>query len=76
MTIVYHDSLDFKKLPIPFACVASNLVDGKEVIQDYGVLPLAMRASMAIPGAFAPVRQDSMVLVDGGISTNCPVDIA
>ena len=53
LTIGYHDSLDFKKLPIPFACVASNLVDGKEVIQDYGVLPLAMRASMAIPGAFA-----------------------
>ena len=76
LTIGYHDSLDFKKLPIPFACVASNLVDGKEVIQDYGVLPLAMRASMAIPGAFAPVRQDSMVLVDGGISNNFPVDIA
>ena len=76
LTIGYHDSLDFKKLPIPFACVASNLVDGKEVIQDYGVLPLAMRASMAIPGAFAPVRQDSMVLVDGGISYNFPVYIA
>ena len=76
LTIGYHDSLDFKKLPIPFACVASNLVDGQEVIQDCGVLPLAMRASMAIPGAFAPVRKDGMVLVDGGISNNFPVDIA
>lgn len=76
LTIGYHDSLDFKKLPIPFACVASNLVDGKEVIQDCGVLPLAMRASMAIPGAFAPVKRDGMVLVDGGISNNFPVDIA
>ena len=76
LTIGYHDSLDFKKLPIPFACVASNLVDGKEVVQDRGVLPLAMRASMAIPGAFAPVRKNGMVLVDGGISNNFPVDIA
>ena len=76
LTIGYHDSLDFNKLPIPFACVASNLVDGKEVVQDRGVLPLAMRASMAIPGAFAPVRKNGMVLVDGGISNNFPVDIA
>ena len=75
LTIGYHDSLDFKKLPIPFACVASNLVDGKEVVQDRGVLPLAMRASMAIPGAFAPVRKNGMVLVDGGISNNFPVDL-
>ena len=76
LTIGYHDSLDFKKLPIPFACVASNLVDGKEVVQDRGVLPLAMRASMAIPGAFAPVRTNGRVLVDGGISNNFPVDLA
>ena len=55
---------------------ARNLVDGKEVVQDRGVLPLAMRASMAIPGAFAPVRKNGMVLVDGGISNNFPVDLA
>ncbi|WP_065220797.1 MULTISPECIES: patatin-like phospholipase family protein [Butyricimonas] len=76
LTIGYHDTLDFHKLQIPFACVASNLVDGQEVVQDHGVLPLAMRASMAIPGVFAPVRRDGMVLVDGGISNNFPVDIA
>lgn len=76
LTVGYHDSLDFSKLPIPFACVASNLVDGKDVILNRGNLPLALRASMAIPGVFAPVRQDSMVLVDGGISNNFPVDVA
>ena len=43
---------------------------------DKGILPLAMRASMAIPGVFAPVTIDSMVLVDGGISNNFPVDVA
>lgn len=76
LTVGYHDSISFKDLPIPFACVAANMVNGKEVVMDSGVLPLAMRASMAIPGAFAPVLLDSMVLVDGGISNNFPVDVA
>lgn len=76
LTIGYHDSLSFNRLPIPFACVAANMIDGREIVMDRGVLPLAMRASMAIPGAFAPVLLDSMVLVDGGISNNFPVDVA
>jgi len=76
LTIGYHDSLDFHTLPIPFACVSSNLVDGKEVILDRGNLPLAMRASMAIPGVFSPIDVNNMVLVDGGISNNFPADIA
>ena len=75
LTIGYHDSLSFRQLPIPFACVSANMVDGKEVIMDCGQLPLAMRASMAIPGVFAPVILDSMVLVDGGISNNFPADV-
>ena len=49
LTVGYHDSISFKDLPIPFACVAANMVNGKEVVMDSGVLPLAMRASMAIP---------------------------
>lgn len=76
LTIGHHDSTSFMNLPIPFACVSANLVDGKEVVMNSGKLPLAMRASMAIPGAFAPVILDSMVLVDGGISNNFPVDVA
>lgn len=76
LTIGYHDSISFNELPIPFACVSANMVDGANVVMDSGVLPLAMRASMAIPGAFAPVVIDSMVLVDGGISNNFPVDVA
>ena len=75
LTIGYHDSLSFRELPIPFACVSANMVDGKEVVMDCGKLPLAMRASMAIPGVFAPVILDSMVLVDGGISNNFPADV-
>lgn len=76
LTIGYHDSLDFATLPIPFACVAANIVDGSEVVLRRGNLVQAMRASMAIPGAFTPVRKDSLVLVDGGIVNNYPVDVA
>lgn len=76
LTVGYHDSISFRSLPIPFACVSANMVDGKQVVMKDGILPLAMRASMAIPGVFAPVILDTMVLVDGGISNNFPVDVA
>ena len=73
----YTDSLDFSKdLPIPFACVATNIIDNSEVDFHSGRLPQAMRSSMSIPGAFSPVRIDDMVLVDGGLKNNYPADIA
>lgn len=75
LTIGYHDSVDFNRLKIPFACVAVDVVDGKEYVFHDGSLSLAMRASMAIPAVFAPVRIDSMVLVDGGIRNNYPADV-
>ena len=76
LTIGYHDSVDFKNFNIPFACVAVDAVNGKDYVFDKGSLPLAMRASMAIPAVFTPVRLDSMVLVDGGLNDNFPVDVA
>ena len=73
----YNDSLDFSKdLPIPFACVATNIVDNSEVDFHSGRLAQAMRASMSIPAAFSPVRIGDMVLVDGGLKNNYPADIA
>ena len=73
----YTDSLDFSRdLKIPFACVATNIIDNSEVDFHSGRLPQAMRASMAIPAAFAPVRLGDMVLVDGGLKNNYPADIA
>ena len=75
-TIPYNDSIDFNTLPIPFACVGTNVVDNSEVVFHNGVLSDAMRASMSIPGAFAPVRKGDMVLVDGGLRNNYPADIA
>ncbi len=72
----YNDSLDFNKLPIAFACVATNIVDNSEIDIHSGRLPQALRASMAIPAFFSPVRMGDMVLVDGGMTNNYPVDLA
>lgn len=72
----FTDSTDFSSLPIPFACVATNLVDNSEVDLRAGRLPQALRASMAIPAVFSPVRIGKMVLVDGGLTNNYPVDLA
>ncbi len=76
LTLGYHDSLDFNKLPIPFACVATDMVKYQEVDFHSGNLATAMRSSMSIPAVFAPVYLDSMVLVDGGLMNNYPVDVA
>lgn len=76
LTEGYHDSIDFRKMPIPFACVAQDLVTGEEVVFHSGVLPIAIRSSMSIPGVFAPISTNGMVLIDGGLVNNYPVDIA
>ena len=70
-----NDSIDFDRLPIPFRCVAYDLKKQEEVVLRSGRLAQAMRASMAIPGAFKPVRMNGMVLVDGGMMNNLPVDV-
>lgn len=73
----YTDSLDFSKdLRIPFACVATDIIDNNEVDFYRGRLPQAMRASMSIPAVFSPVRLNDMVLVDGGLKNNYPADLA
>lgn len=76
LSVGYQDSIDFKSLPIPYACISYDLASGSEVVMDKGILPQAIRASMAIPGVFAPVNDNGMVLVDGGVINNYPVDVA
>jgi len=66
----------FDDLPIPFRAVATDMLTGDMVVLDSGELAVAMRASMAIPGAFAPVTLDGKVLSDGGLMRNLPIDIA
>lgn len=74
-TIGYHNMKSFDDLPIPFACVAYDLITGDEVVMREGNLAQAIRASMSIPGAFATVERDNRMLVDGGIINNFPVDV-
>ena len=74
-TLPYDDLKSFDDLPIPYRCVATDLVSGKEVVFKDGSLPQAMRASMSIPGVFKPVRIGDQVLVDGGLVGNLPTDV-
>lgn len=76
VSLGYQERMDFSNLPVPFACVAADLSTGEQIVLDKGELPLCMRATMAIPGVFAPVEMDGKVLVDGGIINNFPVDVA
>jgi len=66
---------DFDKLPIPYRAVATNMVSGQQVVFSSGRLYEAMRASMSVPGMFAPVEVDGRILGDGGLVNNLPVDI-
>jgi NTE family protein len=67
---------EFDKLPIPFRAVATDMVSSHMVVLDRGDLATAMRASMAIPGAFSPVVLDPWILSDGGMVRNVPIDVA
>ena len=76
VTVGHADSTDFLHLPVPFACVSTDVVSGRAKVWHSGSLGTAMRSTMSIPGYFAPVRTRGMVLVDGGMRNNFPVDIA
>jgi NTE family protein len=75
-TARYPANIDFAELPIPFRAVATDLGAGDEVVLQQGSLPRAMRASMAVPGLFAPFRIGQRTLVDGGLVANLPVQTA
>jgi NTE family protein len=66
----------FDDLPIPFRAVATDIETGKKVVLDHGDLADAMRASMSVPGVFAPQRLNGKLLVDGGMADNVPIDVA
>ncbi len=76
LTVGWQDSLSFARLPVPFVCVATDVVSGKAKNWSGGSLNEAMRSTMSIPGLFEPVRSKGMVLVDGGTRNNFPTDIA
>jgi NTE family protein len=68
--------VEFDTLPIPFRAVATDLVTGKPVVFERGELAQVTRASMSVPGAISPAEVGGMLLVDGGLVNNLPVDVA
>lgn len=74
--LLFHvkDIQDFKKLPIPFLCMATDVETGEEVLLDSGYLPEAIMASGTFPSLFEPSEIDGKVLIDGGVVNNYPIE--
>ena len=74
LSVGYSDPVDFDDLPIPFACIAINVLNGEEKVLDKGVFSKSLRASMAIPILFDPVTIDDVIYADGGLVNNFPAE--
>jgi NTE family protein len=74
-TLPYFGLPSFDDLPVPFRCVATDLVSAKQFVFKDGSLAEALRATMSIPGAFTPVHDSKRVYVDGGLVNNLPTDV-
>lgn len=75
LTFYIGGNLKFSDLKIPFACVATDIDTGEEVVLDQGSVPEALRASISIPGIFTIVKHEGRYLVDGGLTTPVPVNV-
>ncbi|HEX5514424.1 MAG TPA: patatin-like phospholipase family protein, partial [Gammaproteobacteria bacterium] len=76
LTLGVAEVASFDQLAIPYRAVATDITTGEAVVLDHGNLARAMRASLAVPGVFAPVEIGGRLLVDGGVSDNLPIDVA
>ena len=74
LSVGYSDPVDFDELPIPFLCIATNVVNGKADVLDKGIFSKSIRASMAIPFLFDPVKIDDALYTDGGLVNNFPAE--
>ena len=74
--LLFHvkDVQDFRKLPIPFVCMATNVETGEEVLLDRGYLPEAIMASGTFPSLFEPAEINGQILIDGGVVNNYPIN--
>lgn len=68
------DLTDFRKLPIPFLCIATDVENGEQVVLEKGYLPEALSASGALPSLFSPVLLNDKLLIDGGVTNNYPIE--
>ncbi|MGM0547202.1 MAG: patatin-like phospholipase family protein [Bacteroidota bacterium] len=76
LMLPYHNIRDFTQLPIPFSAVATNLSNGEPKTFHEGYLPDAVRASIAIPTVFKPVKIGDETYIDGGVARNIPAEDA
>jgi NTE family protein len=76
VALPYSTVENFDQLPIPFACVATDLVSSKKYVFRSGDFATAMRSTMSLPGFFSPVHVDGHLFADGGLLDNLPVDVA
>lgn len=74
LAVGYSDSMDFDRLPVPFICMATNLITGEANVLQSGEFTKALRASMAIPVLFDPIKMNNTLYVDGGLSCNFPAE--
>src|ERR1700755_212928 len=76
VALPYSEVPSFNDLPIPFACVATDLRSGKPHVFRSGSLGLALRSTMSLPGLFTPVRSGDHIYADGGLLQDIPIDVA
>ena len=76
VALPYSTMQSFNDMPIPFACVATDLITSKPYVFRSGSLATALRSTMSLPGFFSPVRADGQLFADGGLLDNLPVDVA
>lgn len=74
-TLSYSTVATFDEMPIPFRCVATDMLEGRAVVLQDGSLAEALRSSMAIPGVYTPVDLKGTILSDGGLVDNIPTDV-
>ena len=74
LSVGYSDSIAFNELPVPFICIATNLINGEADVLDKGEFTKSLRASMAIPILFDPIKIGDVLYVDGGLVSNFPVE--
>ena len=74
LSVGYSDPIDFNDLPIPFLCIATNVINGEADVLNKGVFSNSLRASMAIPILFDPIKIDDTLYADGGLVNNFPAE--
>lgn len=75
LTLPYAEASNFNDLAIPFRAVGTDMVKGESVTLDHGSLSRSLRATMSVPGVFAPVEVNGRILSDGGLVNNIPTDV-